>query len=55
MSLKTLLGCTGLLFCAAANTQAADRPGGLEVELGMPQVLSWVPPIYPKEAADKKI
>jgi len=55
MSLKTLLGCTGLLLCAAANTQAADRPGGLEVELGMPQVLSWVPPVYPKEAADKKL
>jgi TonB family protein len=55
MSLKTILGCAGVLLFAAANAPAADSPGGLEVELGVPQVLFWVPPVYPKAAADKKL
>jgi TonB family protein len=55
MSLKTILGCAALLLFAAANAPAADQPGAVAVELGVPQVLSWVPPVYPQEAAGKKL
>ena len=55
MSAKIILGCTGLLLLAAAHALAADPAAGLEVELGVPQVRSWVPPVYPPEAVDKKL
>jgi TonB family protein len=55
MTLKIIVECAGMLLFAAANAPAADQAGGPEVELGVPQVLSWVPPVYPKEAADRKL
>ncbi len=46
---------SAVVLTTAANTPAADPPDGLEVEMGLPQVLSWVPPVYPQEAADQKL
>ena len=39
----------------AAETKTDQKPAPLEVEMGPPQILSWVPPVFPREAIDLKI
>lgn len=55
MSSELVIRYVGLLLFAAASLPAADKKDGLEAEFALPQAISWVPPVYPKEAADKKL
>ena len=60
MSLKRVFFEASLfgLFCAvglAAETKNDQKPAPLVVEMGAPQVISWVTPVFPKEAVDQKL
>jgi TonB family protein len=44
-----------LVGALAAETKTDQKPAPLEVEMGPPQILSWVPPVFPREAIDLKI
>lgn len=49
----TALGLTLLIFAAAAS--GVDRGSGLKVDLALPEVRSWAPPVYPREAAARRL
>jgi TonB family protein len=54
MSLKSVF--SGWVMMALTVVVAtADKPGDLPVEMGLPINRSWVPPVYPKEAIDRKL
>ena len=44
-----------LVGALAAETKTDQKPAPLEVEMGPPQILSWVPPVFPKWAIDQKL
>ena len=53
---RCLAALLGVLVCGAfaAETKTDPKPAPIEVEMGPPQILSWVPPVFPKEAIDQK-
>jgi len=55
MSLKSIRAYSGLLLFAAGSALTAEKTEDLKVDMALPICLSWVPPVYPKEAADKKL
>ncbi len=50
-----MVGLIGVLLGAAALLPAADKPEDLKVEMALPQIRSWVAPVYPQEAAARKL
>ena len=52
MSPKFRAACAGLAFLSSATVSAALP--AVEAEVGVPIVRSWVPPVYPREAAKEK-
>ncbi len=54
-ALAALLGSLLAAAASAAETKTDQKPPPLEVEMGAPIVLSWVPPTYPKEAIAQKL
>jgi TonB family protein len=55
MSMKPRYGMVAWLWLALAAAVAAEKPADITVDMALPLVLSWVPPVYPKAAADKKL
>ena len=55
MSIGIKVRCAGLVFLALATAFAAEPQPALEAEVGVPMVRSWVPPVYPREAAAQKL
>ena len=51
--LAVLLGFFATASAAEAKTD--PKPPPLKIDMGAPEVLSWVPPAYPKEAIDQKL
>jgi TonB family protein len=45
----------GMMMAAVVACAADKPPEATVVEMGLPLILSWVPPVYPREAADKKL
>jgi TonB family protein len=50
-----LLGFFFAAAASAAETKADRKPPPLQVEMGAPIALSWVPPAYPQEAIAQKL
>jgi TonB family protein len=60
MNLMRGLGVTlafglSLAIAWAADTKPGEKPTPLVVDMGLPLVRSWVPPVCPKEAIDQKL
>jgi TonB family protein len=55
MSLKAFIGHAGLLAIMSVFATAAAEEAHLDVELGIPQVFSWVPAVYPPAAVARKL
>ncbi len=47
----------GFFFAAApaAETKADQKPAPLQADMGAPEVLSWVPPVFPQEAVNRRL
>jgi TonB family protein len=45
----------GVICGGALAAETDPKPAPIEVEMGPPQILSWVPPVFPKEAVDQKL
>ena len=50
-----LLAGIALVTALAAQPPPADKSASLQVDMGLPIMVSWATPAYPKEAVDRKI
>jgi TonB family protein len=50
-----LLGLILTAAAFAAETKPDLKPAPLQVDVGAPMLLSWVPPVFPKEAIEQKL
>jgi len=56
MTMRILLaGCLGLMIHCEANASETGAKPALAADMGAPIALSWVPPVYPPEAAARKL